>query len=112
VRDDGTIAGYAILRRSEALVIVDPDTVDAEVGRTLLEWSERRERELGRSRHRRPVAATDMRGRALSSARRCESRNPAIAPRCSDYSTAGLGMAAWRRAFRSTASSATRDEDP
>jgi len=65
VRDDGTLAGYAILRRSEALVIVDPGTVDEGVGRALLQWSERRERELGRTHHRRAVAATDTRGQAL-----------------------------------------------
>ncbi len=65
VRDDGTLVGYAILRRSEALVIVAPDAVGQGIGGTLLAWSEQREREVGRTRHRRSVGATDTGGQAL-----------------------------------------------
>lgn len=69
VQDGEAIVGYAIMRRSEALVVVHPDAVGRGIGSELLAWSETREVDLGRTRHRRSAAASDSAaGRLLSAA--------------------------------------------
>lgn len=62
---DGRIVGYAILRRTGALVIGHPGGAAHGVTTELLVFTERRERELGRAVHRRWAAASDHRGREL-----------------------------------------------
>lgn len=68
VQDGEAIVGYAIIRRSEALVVVHPDAVGRGIGSGLLAWSEKREVDLGRTRHRRSAAASDPAGGRLLSA--------------------------------------------
>jgi len=68
VQDGEAMVGYAIVRRSEALVIVHPDAVGQGIGSALLAWSQIREVELGRTRHRRIAAATDQAGGRLLTA--------------------------------------------
>ncbi|HET9102448.1 MAG TPA: GNAT family N-acetyltransferase [Solirubrobacteraceae bacterium] len=65
---DGRIRGYAILRRSDALIVVHPRATGHGLGSALLAWSEERERELGRGVHRRDGAASDVLGHALLAA--------------------------------------------
>lgn len=65
VEDGEAIVGYAIVRRREALVIVHPDAVGQGIGSELLAWSQTREVELGRTRHRRSAAASDQAGGRL-----------------------------------------------
>lgn len=65
---DGAIRGYAAVRRADAQVIVHPGAIGHGLGSTLLDWSEARERELGRTVHRRDAAATDTAGDRLLTA--------------------------------------------
>lgn len=53
----GILVGYAALRRKDALVAVTPAHEEMGVGTLLLQWAERRERDLGRERHRQVLAA-------------------------------------------------------
>ena len=62
---DGEIAGYGIVRRQGAVVAVDPRCEGRGVGRALLEWSELRDRERGRSAHRHYIGAADVEAREL-----------------------------------------------
>src|SRR5690349_13795621 len=55
--DEGAIAGYAAVEPMGTMVVVAPEHEGSGVGARLLEWSERRDRELGRSRHRQGIAA-------------------------------------------------------
>jgi len=68
VQDGEAIVGYAIMRRSEALVIVHPDAAGQGIGSALLAWSQTREVELGRTRHRRSAVASDQAGGRLLTA--------------------------------------------
>jgi mycothiol synthase len=62
---EGRITGYGIVRRQATMVAVDPRFEDGDVGQVLLNWSEERNRQLGRDRHRHYVGATDARAREL-----------------------------------------------
>jgi mycothiol synthase len=62
---DGSMAGYAAVLRSGTEAVVAPDQEGRGIGARLLEFSERRDRERGRKRHRQWVAAGNARGRAL-----------------------------------------------
>lgn len=68
VQDGEAIVGYAIMRHSDALIIVHPDAVGQGIGSELLAWSQTRELELGRTRHRRSAAASDQAGGRLLTA--------------------------------------------
>ncbi len=57
------VVGYAIVRRPGSLVVVSPTYERRGVGALLLDWTERREREWGRDRHRQWIASTNLRGR-------------------------------------------------
>jgi mycothiol synthase len=62
---DGQIVAYAAVRQEGALVAVAPDREAEAIGARLLDWAERRERELGRARHRQWVASANTRAQAL-----------------------------------------------
>jgi mycothiol synthase len=62
---DGQIVGYAIVRRPGALVMVAPAHEGRGIGTRLLEWTERREREKGRTHHRQWVGTKNERARSL-----------------------------------------------
>jgi ribosomal protein S18 acetylase RimI-like enzyme len=59
------IAGYAGIRRAGALVTVAPEAEGQGIGAHLLEWVERRERELGRTHHRQWVGSRNGQARDL-----------------------------------------------
>src|SRR5205823_2166026 len=63
--DDGAVVGYAVIEGPGTMAIVAPEHEGRGIGARLLEWSERRDRELGRSRHRQGAASGNMRARAL-----------------------------------------------
>jgi mycothiol synthase len=63
--DGGRIAGYAVLQPPGSLAVVHPACEGRGVGAALLQWTEERDRALGRARHRQVVATTDARGQAL-----------------------------------------------
>jgi ribosomal protein S18 acetylase RimI-like enzyme len=63
--EPGRLVGYAIVRRSESLVVVAPDREGRGLGRGLLTWAERREAERGREHHRQRIAAGNDRAREL-----------------------------------------------
>jgi mycothiol synthase len=65
VEEGGRIVGYAIIRNPGALVAVDPSFEGRGAGAQLLNWTESRDRELGRPRHRQWIAASNDRARAL-----------------------------------------------
>ena len=65
VSDDAGIIGYAAITGPGMTAVVAPDHEGRGVGRRLLRWAERRERQLGRRRHRQGVPAGNARGRAL-----------------------------------------------
>jgi ribosomal protein S18 acetylase RimI-like enzyme len=60
-----TVCAYAAIRRTHALAIVAPTHERRGLGSELLGWVERRERELGRERHRQGAASANARARAL-----------------------------------------------
>jgi ribosomal protein S18 acetylase RimI-like enzyme len=62
---DGRIAAYAEANRHGGLVVIAPEPEGDEIAGALLEWTERRERELGHPRLHQLVAARDARGRKL-----------------------------------------------
>jgi mycothiol synthase len=59
------IVGYAIVRQPGTLAVVAPDREGQGVGARLLQWTEGREREQGRERHRQWIAAGNARAREL-----------------------------------------------
>lgn len=63
--DEHEIVGYGAVRVPGALVVVAPDHVGRGIGKGVLEWAERRERELGRTHHRQWIAAGDETAVAL-----------------------------------------------
>jgi mycothiol synthase len=65
VNEDAEIVGYAAIAGPGAYAAVDPDHENQGIGTRLLDWAERRERQLGRRRHRQGVPARNERGRAL-----------------------------------------------
>ncbi|MGB0091051.1 MAG: GNAT family N-acetyltransferase [Solirubrobacteraceae bacterium] len=64
VTDDARIVGYAASTRPGTYAVVDPDHEGRGIGTRLLDWAERRDRELGRKRHRQGLPASNERGRA------------------------------------------------
>ena len=54
---DGQIVGYAAIRAPGTLAVVAPEFEGRGIGARVLRWAERRERELGRERHRQWIAA-------------------------------------------------------
>ncbi len=65
VGDDEQIVGYAAITGAVTYAVVAPGHEGRGVGARLLSWAERRDRELGRSRHRQGLPASNERGRAL-----------------------------------------------
>lgn len=65
VTRDARIVGYAAISGHGTYALVDPDYEGRGIGTRLLDWAERRDRELGRERHRQGLPASDERGRAL-----------------------------------------------
>jgi mycothiol synthase len=65
VTDDARIVGYAAITGPGAQAVVDPEHEGRGIGTRLLDWTERRDRELGRKRHWQGLPASDERGRAL-----------------------------------------------
>ena len=63
--EDRRIVGYSIVRGHGTLAVVAPEAEGQGVGALLLPWAERREREIGRDRHRQWIAAGNERGREL-----------------------------------------------
>jgi mycothiol synthase len=58
---DGQIVGYAAIRAPGTLAVVAPEFQGRGIGARVLRWAERRERELGRERHRQWIAAENRR---------------------------------------------------
>lgn len=65
VESGDAIVGYAFLRRDGAVVAVAPGHEGHGIGARLLEWTERRSRELGRDYYRQWVPPGNARGAAL-----------------------------------------------
>jgi mycothiol synthase len=65
VTDDARIVGYAAITGHSTYAVVDRAYEGRGIGTRLLDWAERRDRELGRERHRQGLPASDERGRAL-----------------------------------------------
>jgi mycothiol synthase len=63
--EGGSIVGYAVIRRTHALAVVAPSHEGKGIGALLLGWTQARERELGRERHRQGIASTDARAARL-----------------------------------------------
>jgi mycothiol synthase len=61
----GQIVGYAAIRAPGTLAVVAPQFEGRGIGARVLQWAERRERELGRERHRQWIAAKNRRAREL-----------------------------------------------
>lgn len=66
---DGEIAGYAIVRRQGTFAAVAPDHEGEGIGSALLDWCERRRRELGWSEHRMAIGARNTRAAKLLASR-------------------------------------------
>lgn len=64
----GRVLAYAVVRRPGAVVAVHPEHERRGIGTQLLHWSEARERQRGRSRHRQWVAAGNEPARSLLTA--------------------------------------------
>jgi len=62
---DGQIVGYAAIRAPGTLAVVAPEFDGRGIGARTLQWAERRERELGRERHRQWIAAENRRAQQL-----------------------------------------------
>lgn len=62
---DGQIVAYAAVQRPGSMAVVAPDHEGHGIGARLLEWTEGRERALGRELHRQWVAADNASARAL-----------------------------------------------
>jgi ribosomal protein S18 acetylase RimI-like enzyme len=67
VCDDGAgeLAAYAAVRRTHGVAFVAPEHEGLGIGTLLREWLERRERQLGRERHRQGIASTNAPARGL-----------------------------------------------
>jgi mycothiol synthase len=65
VSDDARIVGYAAITGHSTYAVVDRAYEGRGIGTRLLDWAERRDRELGRKRHRQGLPASNERGRAL-----------------------------------------------
>jgi mycothiol synthase len=65
VQSGDEIVGYAFLRRDGAVVTVAPRHEGKGIGARLLEWTERRSRELGREQYRQWVAVGNARAAVL-----------------------------------------------
>jgi len=63
--DEGRIVAYATVQRPGTLAVVAPDHEGQGIGSRLLQWAERRERDLGRESHRQWVAANNLSARNL-----------------------------------------------
>ena len=63
VQAGSEVVGYATVRPPGSLVVVSPAHERRGIGALLLRWTERREREWGRDRHRQWLASTNLRGR-------------------------------------------------
>jgi mycothiol synthase len=61
----GVIVGYAAVTTPGTQAVVSPEHEGQGIGTHLLKWSEQRDRERGRERHRQWVAASNARGRTL-----------------------------------------------
>ncbi len=61
----GAIVGYAAVRRTHGLAIVDPEHEGRGAGGLLLQWLQRRERELGREHHRQGIVSGHGRSEQL-----------------------------------------------
>jgi ribosomal protein S18 acetylase RimI-like enzyme len=59
--DDGSIVGYAVIEAPGTQAVVSPEHEGLGIGARLLDWSERRDRELGRVRHRQGIPSTKPR---------------------------------------------------
>jgi mycothiol synthase len=59
----GQIVGYAAIRAPGTLAVVAPQFEGRGIGARVLQWAERRERELGRERHRQWIATNNRRAR-------------------------------------------------
>jgi mycothiol synthase len=62
---DGQIVGYAAIRAPGTLAVVAPEFEGRGIGARVLQWAERRERELGRERHRQWIVAENRRAQQL-----------------------------------------------
>src|SRR5689334_4567890 len=62
---DGEIGGYAILRDRGSLAVVAPAFEGRGIGARLLAWTQQRERERGRARHRQWIPTSNVRAQAL-----------------------------------------------
>ncbi len=67
--EQGEIAGYARVRRPGTFAAVHPGHEGEGIGSTLLDWTERRERELGLEGHRTATAASNARAVELLTSR-------------------------------------------
>jgi mycothiol synthase len=65
IEADDQIAAYAMVRRPGTLAVVAPEFEGRGIGTRLLQWTESRECERGRARHRQWIAAANERGKAL-----------------------------------------------
>lgn len=65
IEQDGRIVAYAVVRRPGTLAVVEPESEGRGIGARLLRWTEHREHEQGRRRHRQWVASSNDRARAL-----------------------------------------------
>ena len=63
--DGGRLVAYATVQRPGTLAVVAPDHEGRGIGSRLLQWAERRERDLGRESHRQWVAADNLSARDL-----------------------------------------------
>lgn len=66
---DGTLVGYAVVRRLGTFGAVDPGWERQGVGTALIDWCEHRQRELRWSEHRTVIPAGNARAEALLAAR-------------------------------------------
>jgi mycothiol synthase len=62
---DGVIAAYAVIHRPGAMGFVSVDHEGLGIGTRLVQWGRKRERELGRARHRQAIPAGSARAREL-----------------------------------------------
>jgi mycothiol synthase len=62
---EGRIVGYAMVRRPGSFAVVAPEYEGRGIGTQVLRWTEERERQLGRDRHRQWISAANESARAL-----------------------------------------------
>ncbi|HEY1835140.1 MAG TPA: GNAT family N-acetyltransferase [Solirubrobacteraceae bacterium] len=61
----GVLAGYAVAHRFGTFAVVEPEQEGQGFGSALLDWCERRQRELGWKEHRTSIPAVNVRAKAL-----------------------------------------------